>query len=291
MKKIMGGALAILVLAAGARAQMLKRHVELKLYGGYALTSIKGAWLYSDRLSSPYGVFDPISESSTVAFKPKGCAFASAGLDFFWSENFGYQLNFGFLRTGTSNTAVARLGYTNTVLAASASKEFTWSGSGTIQSLPVSVNLMFRLGTPKFWGCVAAGPTLFHNVFEAASSVGRRALVSDGPGAETLDFLRIPLLIYDTPWTSLGLDFGAGFTWYLSSKVGLFCEAKYYLCPVKEFPWTILMGTYDGALGNLSGVVFDQGGIDEIYRKSNFDERINPSFFQFGVGLKYILGR
>jgi hypothetical protein len=291
MKKAIGLALSILALASGARAQMLKRHVELKLYTGYALTSITGRLLYSNQMSSPFGIFNPISESSSVGFNSKGCVFASGGIDFFWNENFGYQLNFGYLKADLPNTTAARLSYTNTVLDASGAKDFMWSGTGTLSSIPVSLNLMVRLGTSRSWGCISAGPTLFHNTFEATSSVGRRVIASDGPVSETLDFLRIPLQIYKTPWMSVGLDFGAGFTVYLSSKVGLFAEAKYFLCPVKEFPWTILMGTYNGELGNLTGVVFDQGGIDELLRKSDFIDKINPSFFQFGLGLKIILGR
>lgn len=281
-------------------AQELGPGLEISLFGGLGMTSVKGQTTANDRWSSYYGFFDPITENTIIDVTSKSGMFFGGGLGYFFSPNLGVQLNFGYLKSDSPNTSNFTFNFTNTVTGRSYSYpsyqpgiwDSPWNGTGSLVSIPVSLNIVARFGSARMQGYVTAGGTLFLNSFEGASSLGYGDAYSyyyySYPYyyfSETIDAYQIGLTIPKTSWTAFGGDVGAGFTFMVSPMFGLFVEGKYFLCPAKDLTWDIVTGTYKGLFGNLTGTL-GQTGVDYIYSKNAMTMKINPSFFQAVAGVK-----
>ncbi len=87
-------------------------------------------------------------------------------------------------------------------------------------------------------------------------------------------------------WSSIGADFGGGLTFWFSPSIGLTVDARYFFSPKKEFGWDFFLGEYEGFFGNID-YDFDDMDVDGINEEGSLSFiSINPSFFQFGVGIK-----
>ena len=266
--------------------------LEISLFGGLGMTGVKGQTTVNDRWSSYYGFFNPITENTIIDVTSKSGMFFGGGLGYFFSPNLGLQLNFGYLKSDSPNTSNFTYNWTNTISGSSTSKNYPWTGTGSLVSIPVSLNLVARFGSTRMQGYVTAGGTLFLNSFEGASSFGYGDSYSYyyiiWPYvyySETLDAYQVGLTIPKTSWTAFGGDIGAGFTFMVSPMFGLFVEGKYFFCPAKDFTWDIVTGTYNGLFDNLTGTL-GQAAVDYVYSKNAMTVKINPSFFQAVAGVK-----
>ncbi len=266
--------------------------MEISLFGGLGMTSVKGQTTANDRWSSYYGFFNPITENTIIDVASKSGMFFGGGLGYFFSPNLGLQLSFGYLKSDSPNTSNFTYNWTNTVSGSSYSKNYPWTGTGSLVSIPISLNFVARFGSPRMYGYVNAGGTLFLNSFEGASSLGYGDAYSYSTYiypyiyyTETLDAYQVGLTIPKTSWTAFGGDIGAGFTFMVSPMFGLFVEGKYFLCAAKDLTWDIVTGTYHGLFGNLTGTI-GQSTVDYIYSKNAMTVKINPSFFQAVAGVK-----
>jgi hypothetical protein len=293
MKKLLVVLTAVLVLSGISLAQSY----EFSLFGGYALTSVKGATSYEDTWSSYYGGFNPISETTFISQTSKNAPFFGASFSLFFNPSFGIQLSAGFLNADVPSVSDFTFNWRRVSNGTQYSENFLTDGTGTLSSIPVSLNLVARFGNERFQGYVSGGPTLFLNSFEATSAFG---FGIEDPyqiiiwpylySVDSIDAVNVGLDIPKTSWTGFGGNIGAGFTFYVSPSIGLSLDARYYLCPAKDLPWNFQTGSYDGLLDNLTGFDFTQDNVDYVLGLSDFMTKINPSFFKFTAGLTFRFG-
>jgi hypothetical protein len=297
MKKSLLGALLVLGLAGLTMAQSYQPQFELSLYGGYALTSVRGTTAYSDTYSSYFGYFDPINESTTIDLKSKNGIFFGGSLSYFFSSNIGLQLSVGYLNSDVPNTSTVDYSRHDTLNGQTYSDSFSWTGTGTLSTIPISLNLVARFGSDRLSAYVSGGPTLYLNSYEATSSFGYGiydySVTYIYPNlyyTDYIDMLQVGLEIPKTSWTGFGGDLGAGVTFLLSPSIGLSLDARYYLCAAKELPWKFQLGDYNGVLNTLSGYSFTQDDADYVTGLTALTTKVNPSFFTLTAGLSIRFG-
>ncbi len=280
----------VLVLATAGLAQNLPRF-ELSLYGGYGLKNINTGTYYEYSWSGSYYSLDQLgSYSDFVATSSGGLGFG-AGMTFYLHPNFGVGLGFNYFKTSVDAVTDSNMWW-------------SWYYSGTyyayddvldeplamvgdknyFQSMQISFNLVGRFGTERFQGYLSAGPSLFMNKAFLQSEIAY-ALAGFGSGGQAVDVLRIPIELNQS-WTSIGANFGAGFTVWMTPQFGLFLDARYYLTGSKTFDWSFYTGTYDGLFDWFS-YNFDDYDIQDIYDYEEMTSlTIKPSFIQISGGFK-----
>ncbi|MCX6561735.1 MAG: outer membrane beta-barrel protein [Candidatus Aminicenantes bacterium] len=281
MKKVGILTLLVLALATAGVAQNLTRF-ELNLFGGYGLTNVKGATNYGDSWSS-YALTS-VQESTTIDATSKGGMFFGGGLAYYFHPNIGVGVNFGYLKAAIDTTAAASF-YWRWNDGRNFTYTFDYVGTDNfIQSMPISFNLIARFGQGNLQGYVQAGPTLYMNKIKLDSAIAYG--VTEIGLYQYVDALQIPVSI-DQSWTKIGADFGAGLTFWFSPAIGLSLEARYFLCPKQILDWSFGLGNYDGYFFGTINMDFDQDSADYVIENGLISQiEINPSFFQFGLGVK-----
>lgn len=288
MKKAGLFVLLVLALATAGVAQNLTRF-ELNLFGGYGLTNVKGATDYADTWSS-YALTS-VQENTAIDAVSKGGIFFGGGLAYYFHPNIGVGVNFGYLKAAIDTTGAADF-YWRWNDGRSYTYTFDYVGSDNfIQSMPISFNLIARFGQGNIQGYVQAGPTLYMNKIKLDSAIAYGAteiswILYPVLYNQYVDALQIPVSI-DQTWTKIGADFGAGFTFWVSPAIGLSLEARYFLCPKQLLDWSFSLGNYDGYFFGTINQDFDQDSVDYVIENGLISQiEINPSFFQFGLGIK-----
>ena len=293
MKKLMVTMLVVLSLVSVTRAQMPEQRFELNLFGGYALTSVKGTATYADSWS--YNWLNSVTESTAIATTSKNAPFFGAGFNYFFSPNFGLGLNVGYLKSTLTTTAAFDFQYQwipyfgNTVY----SKTADWTSDGdSLTSIPVSLNFVAKFGNGPIEGFFEAGPTIYFNEALINTNIGYGITYYSYP-SQWVDAVAIPITGYDlksgkTTWTGIGGNVGAGVTFMFSPSFGLSLEARYFLSPSRDFDWDIIPGSYNGMFyGSLTN--WDLTADDLAYIKDDnllTLIKVNPSFFQLQAGIK-----
>ena len=297
MKKIFLGGLFVLALAGLSLAQSYQPQFEFNLFGGYALTSVRGTTAYTDTYSSYFGYFDPITESTTIDLKSKNSFFFGGSFTYYFNPNFGLQLSAGFLNSDVPNTSTVTYTRLNNNNGQTYTDNFAWTGTGTLNSIPISLNLVARFGNDQLSGYVSGGPTLYLNSYQATSSFGYgiydwgiQYIYPVYYFTDYIDLLQVGLEIPKTSWTGIGGNIGAGVTLNVSPSIGLSLDARYYLCPAKDLPWNFQLGDYNGVLNTLTGYSFTQDDADYVTGLGTLTTKVNPSFFKISAGLSFRFG-
>ncbi len=265
--------------------------LEISLFGGLGLPQVKGTANYNDQWS---GVLYNVNENADISTTSKNSVFFGAGLNYFFSANIGIGLNVGYLKSGLTTTSAFTFSYSTVT------KTADWSGTdNSFTSIPISLDLIARFGGSKFQGYVQAGPTLFMNdaTINSAIGWGYNYLIYIYPYLyEFYDAIQIPMTAYDlkggvgkTSWTGIGGNIGAGATFMLSPSFGLNVDARYFICPEREFDWTLVPGTYTGLFVTSypATITVDSSVIDPIFSGNHLTTiKINPSFFEITAGIK-----
>jgi opacity protein-like surface antigen len=271
-------------------ASELAPGLEISLFGGLGMPQVKGSANYHDTWS---GILFNVVENADISTTSKSAAFFGAGLNYFFSANIGLGLNFGYLKSGLTTSSVFTLGYSTT------SQSATWTSTGNLTSIPISLDLIARFGGAKFQGYIEAGPTLFMNdaTIDSAIGYGYNYLVYIAPYLyEFYDAVKIPMTAFDmkggagkTSWTGFGGNVGAGATFMISPAFGLNVEARYFLCGEREFDWTLAQGKYSGLFVTSypATLTVTADTIDALINGNHLTTiKINPSFFQVTAGIK-----
>jgi hypothetical protein len=297
VKKLVLIPLFLVGLPSFSLAQSYQPPFEFNLFGGYAVTCVKGSTFYGNTWSSYFGQFSPINETTTIDLKSNNGAFFGGGFSFFFSPKFGLQLTGGFLTTAVPNTSNFQFSFRKVSDGQTYTDNFAWDGMGTLHTIPISLNLIAKFGNERIAGYVSAGPTVFLNSFEAASSFGfgvespySKLFIGFTYEVDRIDALQVGLNIPSMNWTGIGGDFGAGFIYSVSPSLGLTLDARYYLCPEKEWPWAFQLGDYNGLLNVLNNFPFQQDRVDHVLGLSSFTTKVNPSFFKISAGINIGFG-
>jgi hypothetical protein len=290
MKKLMVTMVLVLSLSGLSLAQSYQPNFEFNLFGGYALTSVKGTSTYSDSWS--YFLLNNVTESTAIATTSKNAPFFGAGFNYFFSPNFGLGLNFGYLKSTLTTTGAFNYQWTwSDGRSATRTQDWT-SDADALTSIPISLNFVAKFGNGPIEGFFEAGPTIYFNEAIINTNIGYGITYYSFP-TQYVDAVAIPISGYDlksgkSTWTGIGGNIGAGVTFMFSPSIGLSLEARYFLNPEREFDWYITPGTYDGIFfTNLKN--WDLTADDLAYIKDDnllTTIKVNPSFFQLQAGIK-----
>ncbi len=291
--------LALLVLmAARASAQYYfdyptYKKYELGVFGGAALSLIKGTTVYSDQWNDLKLTY--VVERTDIGLNSKAAFHFGGFFGYFFNPNIGLELDFEYLTTSVPTTAQASFHWAWSD-GRSFIKDATWSGTGRLTSFPLSLNLVLRSEPGRSQWSLSGGVTYFHNAFRSESffGYGISTLSEDGQW-QYLDFLRVGLRIPKTSWAVLGLNLGVGLSFKISDRIGIKAEARYFLCPEKKFTWEFVKGFYDGIFyPYIKNIDFGDGDIELITEGPNPKMapslKLNPSFFRLSIGFAIFLG-
>jgi len=290
MKKMILILFVILALASLTRAQMPERRFELNIFGGYAMTSVKGLSTYSDTWQAY--LFGNVTETTDISANSKGAPFFGAGFKYFFTPNLGLGLDFGYLKSGIDTIADFNFDYGSTSTA-------SWTSTGnSLTSIPISLNLIGRFGEGPIQFFIQGGPTLYFNDAKIDSSLGygvNWVTYSYPYTYSHLDALQIPLNGFDvksgkTSWMGIGGNVGLGVSFMFSPSIGLNLEGRYFLNPTRDFDWELVTGTYNGIFGGATGFDFTADDAQYLFDNNLITTfKVNPSFFQVTLGLKIVL--
>jgi opacity protein-like surface antigen len=285
------GILAACVLATPAGAQPgPDARIDIGLSGGLALTRVDGTSPYSDTWS--YAWLSTVTERTTISAASKAAFSLGGDVTYYVTPRLGIQLAAGFISSDTPTSAVGEMSWTWVPLISGTTftKSATWSGTGSLRAMPLSVNLVGRFGPGRARGFLSAGPTLFLNTFEATSLVAYG--VSTNAGVEQfIDAIPVPAAIPRTSWGKVGANVGGGFIYQLSPMLALTMEARYFLCGRKSLSWELTPGRYDGYFYKvIKAFDFTQADADDVSNGKLQAFEVNPSHLRIAVGLRLALG-
>lgn len=292
----------LLAATAAASAQPLfsdapgHRAWEIGLYGGISLSQIKGSTIYADQWGN-FQQLRTVNERTAIATNAK-TGFAAGGfVTYYFSPGFGLQGAIGYAKSDVPNTAACAFSW-SWADGSSYSQTGNWAGTGSLRSIPISLNIVARFGRGALAGYFAAGPTAFLNSFTADSFFGYGITTlrqnADNTFTQYIDALKVGLTIPNTAMkkTIYGANFGAGATLRISDALGLRADVRYYYCPESDLTWSFVNGTYDGAFfGEILGEAFGAADAALLKQTANtFTIRINPSLIHVSLGLVFSFG-
>jgi opacity protein-like surface antigen len=287
-----------LILAASSFAQSEPRpKYEFRLTLGLSLPGGASSSQYMDDwtqdLLSRVSEQDTITPATPSAFSCQG--FAAR----FFTEHLGIQAGLGIYSVGVSNASAFNFSYTWTS-GATGSTSQTWTGTGAMKSIPLSLNAIYE-GRGNVWSFfVSAGPTLFFNSYEAQSMSGFgvsdsvKVTVNIPPNppqtiiVQSVDALPVPLAVPAQSWVGLGFDLGAGVDFRIAEQWALTADIRYFICPSKDLGWTWIPGTYTGMMGNLANWPFTTENAAYAAEHTT-PTTVSASSLRFAVGVKLIL--
>jgi opacity protein-like surface antigen len=287
-------AILILFLAAAslaaAQESSPKRPFEIGLYGGLSFGA--NTWTSSYGVSwSNYNV-TKVEETFVIEALHKLGLTGGVFATYYFSPVLGLQLGAGVMHETNPNTSYYQFAWLwKSDVDNLKAREFT--GTGSLTSMPLSLNLACRLGEESIKGVLSAGVSMFQNSIRADSTFGYGVdlieTVFVDPNyvvTQYVDALPVKIEIPDTKWTMIGANLGAGLDIETSPTTSLRVDVRYYFCPGKSINWNFVQGTYDGMFYNkIVDRPFGQAELDDLAaRGRTLTMKINPSFFQFSVG-------
>ena len=264
--------------------------LEIGLFGGFGLSSVKGTSVYADNWTFHY--LTSVTETTNIAGTSKNAVSFGGSLSYFFSPNIGVQLAGGYFKADVPTTASFTFIYTwsSSVGGGGDNKSTSWSGTGSLSVIPLSLNVVGRFGEGSMKFYVFGGPTMYFNSFQAASTVGygdSLYYVSGIYAYQYVDAFAIPAQIPQTSWSAFGGDIGAGVSFQVASGVAIGLDARYYLCGSKDFSWTFVPGT-----GSYTGLFYQNltetfgSDLNTALASKTTTFKVNPSFFAIGLGIK-----
>jgi len=294
----------LLAASAAATAQPLladapsRFSFEAGLFGGFSLSQIKGTTAYADQWGS-YILLNTVREQTSIAATAKSGIAAGGFLSFYFSPAFGLQVLVGGAKTDVPNTADTTFSWA-WIDGTSGQKTARWAGTGSFNAIPVSLNLVARIGGrgSLLDAVFSAGLTAFQSSFTQESSFGygitKLTQNTDGSYTQYIDALRVGLTMPNGTLkkTLFGADFGAGLTLRISDRIGIRADVRYYYCPEQVLTWSFVLGKYDGVFFNeIKAEPFDANDVKLLGQTSNtFSMRINPSLIHATLGLVFSFG-
>jgi hypothetical protein len=265
-------------------------NLEIGLFGGLAMTSVKGTTQYADTWN--YYWLTNVNESETITGTSKSGMYFGATGSYFFSPSLGVQLSAGYLKSDVPTAADFTMAWTwsSQVGGGGDNQSASWTGPGSLSVMPISVNIVAKFGSGSLDAYVSGGPTLFSNSFNASTNVGYGVSWTQFSGStltqQWVDAIPVAADIPKTSWTAFGGNAGAGLGFKLSPSLALVVEARYFLCPKKDLAWMPATGTYDGIFyTTIKGWDFNAGDAESAAGNMTTFQ-VNPSFLLIAAGIK-----
>lgn len=222
------------------------------------------------------------SEQNSSVFSGKGSLGFNAGISFFLNYHMGVGLNISILKSDFDINNNYNWNYTwwnaNT-----GQDTKSWQNEGSISSIPISLNLIYRLvSQEKLKANVFFGPTLYLTTLDLNGNGGYAGgpLLSDG--YYYVDWYDVPITLTGSQ-TVLGGNGGIEVEYFLSDNMAVYFGATYYFAGKIEENWKVKTGQYTGEFGNLVWTIDNEELLD------GYIQTINISSFTFGAGIKVYL--
>ena len=268
------------------------RRMDISFFGGFAMTNVNGASRYMDTWSDHWLTY--VHEETHIAGSSKGSIFFGAGFSYFFAAHLGVQLMGGYLKSDVPTTSDFSYSYTwsATVGGGAYDRSTSWAGTGSLSVMPVCFNIAGRFGNEPLGVRLSGGPALFNNSIQESSTIGWGVSwywTENNVPNQSIDAIAVAARIPKTSWTAIGFNAGAGLSYSISPGVALVVDGRYFFCPKKHFPWTLLIGTYDGVFyTTMKNIDFDADDADDALSKMT-SFQVNPSFFQIAAGVKIVI--
>jgi len=288
----------LLILADPSPAQpAFSRKFELRLFTGPSITQIRGDTGTQDEWKLE--LLSKITEKNRISAKSDNAFFLGAFLAYYLRPNYGLETSLGFLKADVPNTTSFSSEFTWTS-GANDKISANWAGSGDMRIIPASFNVFGRSRIGKIEAYGSVGLTLFWNTFQSAAFAGffmsdvAYILAYVPPNWEktviqSVDALPVSLEIEKSSWLAAGFNIGGALDFKLSNTFSLTAGFRYFLCPKKEFEWQWQPGIYDGIDAVITDWEFTSGQASYAESKTTAPLKVNPSFFQLGLGVKVFL--
>ena len=305
MRRSAATLLSLLGLSAAAWAVYpfpdITKKFEFSLSGGFAAPRFKGATTYGDTWN--YYFLTRVDERTTIDVVSKTAASVAAGIAYYFSPQFGVQLQAAYHDAPIETTSNFRFNWTWSPAVGNGnfSRTSEWFGAGDLRTIPVSLNFIARVGRGRFEASVAGGPSVFINTLTAETAFGYGFTKTNPPPPapqvdQYVDALRVPLEFRERTWSRIGFNFSGGLVYKIPDTLGFSLEARYFFCPAKTLTWDFVAGQSDGLyfsgqfpiLRNVPFTEDDAQGILDDFKMTGLS--VNPSFFQVVAGFKIYFG-
>ncbi len=270
--------------------------LEIGLYGGLSF----GANTWTSTYGTTWGKFNltRVEETTVIEILHKLGFAGGLSAAYFFTPTLGVQLMAGGMHESNPSTSYYQFAW----LWKSDEdnlKGRNFEGTGSLTTLPFSLNVAARLGQDSVKGILSAGVSLFRNTFQAKSTFGYGVdlitTIFVDPNyvvTQYVDAIPVAIEIPSTTWTQIGGNLGAGLDIETSPTTSLRVDIRYFYCPSRSIDWTFIQKTYDGMFfNNIQDRPFDQADLDLFASRARaLAVKLNPSFFQLSVGFIVRLG-
>lgn len=301
MKRILIACGLVALTAAAAQAQLNTfNRFEISLTGGLGLHGIPQQITNYEDIWGNYIMLDVFHEWTDIYsdIKKSGLSLAG-GLTYYLSPNLGIQIAASYYKVPITTTSDMNIEFTWIDNTGDSGSDTIIDDTGSLQIIPISLNLVGRFGNDQFSGYLSGGPTLFLTNLKAYGTFAY-GFTSIRNFWQYADAMAVGLNV-ENKWTGFGGNIGGGFTYTISPSLGLTVDARYFLCPAIQDAvekgdtvyWYFATGDYDGYFfGEVTGLPFEDADIDIVLANNpmDFGKKINPSFFQITAGIKFSFG-
>ncbi len=258
------------------------------IMGGMVMASfIPDSSSYSDSWSA--GILQSVTESGTIAHKidnPLGfgvslCYLFAGGLGI--QARVDYNLTKEFVPEESFSDYNITWSWTNS---GPYSREKSWSATGEISLIPLSLNLIYKAqGGGFIVPYISGGVSYFTGKIKADTYRGYGYTWTEGI-TRYIDYTDIPLVI-DASLSGIGFNAGGGLDLVFTPNIALSLEGIYFVGKTIEEFWNPVPGTYPG--NNFPDVSLQ---IDQDFADAIVDEvpplEIKTSFLKLQAGIKFL---
>ncbi|MBM3294200.1 MAG: hypothetical protein FJY82_06700 [Candidatus Aminicenantes bacterium] len=264
--------------------------VEIALTAGYGLSLADWTSLHLVQTATPAGF--RTSARNRLQMSTRGAPAGGASVAFYFRSGLILQGGFGYFQADVSNDAFFEFQYSRPP---AVSRFETFPGKGRLTTVPVFLNAVntfgfLRRADGKFKGTLSLGPALFFNAIVVDAFGGAAGWLPAGPGGvpdERADAFRVPVVVEDKTWISLGGDIGLALDYQFSRPLALTVEGRFFYAPKKNLAWKWEPGPATGLTGEIPAYDFTPAMAD-VYIQNTTPITLQPSYFHFAAGLKLV---
>jgi len=266
----------------------LWERVEIALTAGYGQSLADWTSVHLTQAVTPAGF--RVSAQNRLQMSAGGALTGGASATFFFRSGLVLQGGFGYLKTGVTNETPFQYQYNRPP---AVWRSETFEGSGELTTVPIFINIVnnFNLfrgpANRRLRGYLSLGPALFFNSIVVDAFAGAAAAVSTGGGDELADAFKVPVVVEDTTWVSLGGNIGLSFDFHFSRSLALTAEGRFFYAPKRNLVWRWQAGTVSGLSGQIPAYEFTSAAAAN-YMADTTAIALKPSFFHFSAGVKVI---
>jgi opacity protein-like surface antigen len=234
------------------------------------------------------GGLKSVTESGTISHKTGGSGGLGIAFSYLIAGGLGIQVRYD-LSLGRNFASDSQSAYSISwewTTAGAGAKEETWPATGKLSLSPVSLNVIYKIGTGSvFTPFVFGGVSYFMGKAETRTTRGF-GLTWEDAQYQYIDWIDIPLVV-EKSIGEIGFNAGAGFDFRIASNIAVTAEAVYFGGKTTEELWMPRTGTYAGNNFPEVSWTVDQEYADRIAAQVTPLE-IKTSFLKVHLGVRFL---